>query len=77
VYYLIGTASPNAKQAIAVGVLMLHAIALSGCLSAPVRPEVTKPSVAPPEVVATAPAPARDILKELLFAGLTALDNDH
>ena len=76
-YYLIGTASPNAKQAIAVGVLMLHAIALSGCLSAPVRPEVTKPSVAPSEVVVTAPAPARDILKELLFAGLTALDNDH
>ena len=56
-------------------VLVLLAMGLSGCLSTPVAPTVD----GGPAVTSTvkAPAPARDILKELLFAGLTALDNDH
>lgn len=56
-------------------ILAMMAVGLSGCLSTPVVPTVDRG----PEVTAAeaTPAPARDILKELLFAGLTALDNDH
>lgn len=47
---------------------------LVGCGSTPTQPE---PLVLPAPVQEVTQTPPRDILKELLFAGLTALDNDH
>ena len=49
---------------------------LQGCGSTPERPVVIKP-VVQDVAETTAENPVRDVLKELLFAGLTALDDDH
>lgn len=55
-------------------------LGLTGCKTIPETPDdaPSAVSVEPPRaaVVENVP-PVRDILKELLFAGLTALDNDH
>ncbi len=49
---------------------------VSGCGSTPGVPSAPVVAEPVPEVVVQQ-APVRDVLKELLFAGLTALDNDH